>query len=296
MKKALSLLLLLFAFNFSVSAQIREFPDSLNWKKVNRLIVTESAFYVGGISFLNYIWYNDKQRVPFNFYNDNKGWLQLDKLGHAITAYKESYVGYYGLRNAGVKKKKALIYGGPLGLILQTPIEIFDGMYEGWGFSWGDMIANASGSALLIGQELILNDQPLKLKMSYQRSKMADIRPGYLGKNQLQSFFYDYNGHTYWFSLNLNKLVKNKCIPNWLNIAAGYSGENMFSEFHNNGAYSSYKRYRQYYFSLDVDWTKIKTRYKIMRIVLDAMMVIKMPFPTIAFDANKGLRSHLIYF
>lgn len=296
MKKSLSLLLLLFVFNFSVSAQIREFPDSLNWKKINRLIVTESAFYVGGISFLNYIWYNDKQRVPFNFYNDNKGWLQLDKLGHAITAYKESYVGYYGLRNAGVKKKKALLYGGPLGLILQTPIEIFDGMYEGWGFSWGDMIANASGSALLIGQELILNDQPLKLKMSYQRSKMADIRPGYLGKNQLQSFFYDYNGHTYWLSLNLNKLVKHKCIPNWLNLAAGYSGENMFSEFHNNGAYSSYKRYRQYYFSLDVDWTKIKTRYKIMRIVLDAMMVVKMPFPTIAFDANKGLRSHLLYF
>lgn len=296
MKKALSLLLLLFAFNFSVSAQIREFPDSLNWKKINRLIVTESAFYVGGISFLNYIWYNDKQRVPFNFYNDNKGWLQVDKLGHAITAYKESYVGYYGLRNAGVKKKKALLYGGPLGLILQTPIEIFDGMYEGWGFSWGDMIANASGSLLLIGQELVLNDQPLKLKMSYQRSKMADISPGYLGKNQVQSFFYDYNGHTYWLSLNLNKLVKHKYIPNWLNIAAGYSGENMFSEFHNNGAYSIYKRYRQYYFSLDIDWTKIKTRYKIMRIVLDAMMVVKMPFPAISFDAHKGLQSHLIYF
>ena len=57
---------------------------------------------------LQYVWYHDKERVPFHYYNDNKGWLQLDKYGHALTAYKESYSGYYGLRKAGVKKGKAL--------------------------------------------------------------------------------------------------------------------------------------------------------------------------------------------
>jgi len=59
-----------------------------------------------------------------------------------------------------------LIYGGMLGFMLQAPIEILDGMYEGWGFSWGDMAANAAGSGLVIGQELLFNEQVVKYKFS----------------------------------------------------------------------------------------------------------------------------------
>ena len=187
MKKFIVLLFLLFPIG--VKSQIQQFPDSINWKKVNTLIGVESGFYIGGLSYLQYVWYSDKKRVPFHYYNDNKGWLQMDKYGHALTAYKESYSGYYGLRRAGVKKKNALIYGGPLGFFLQAPIEVFDGLYDGWGFSWGDMWANTAGSALLVGQELVYNDQIVKLKMSYQRSKMADLKPWYLGENQFESFF-----------------------------------------------------------------------------------------------------------
>jgi hypothetical protein len=47
----------------------------------------------------------------------------------------KSYIGYHWLRSAGVFRNKALIYGGSLGFVLQAPIEIFDGLYEGWGFS-----------------------------------------------------------------------------------------------------------------------------------------------------------------
>ena len=32
-------------------------------------------------------------------------------------------------------EKKALYLGGFQGLILETPIEIFDAYYDGWGFS-----------------------------------------------------------------------------------------------------------------------------------------------------------------
>ena len=296
MKKLKLNFLLVFLFPIGVKCQIQQFPDSINWKKVNALIAVESAFYVGGLSYLQYIWYADKERVPFHYYNDNKGWLQMDKYGHALTAYKESFTGYYGLRRAGVKKKKALIYGGPLGFFLQAPIEVFDGLYEGWGFSWGDMWANTAGSALLVGQELVYNDQIVKLKMSYQRSKMADLKPWYLGENQLQSFFYDYNGHTYWLSANLNRIVQNKKIPDWVNVAIGCSGENMFSDFENIGSFASYQRYRQYYFSLDVDWTKIRTKYKLVRMALDAMMVVKIPFPALEYSRANGIKIKPLYF
>ena len=294
MKKPI--ILFVFLLPFVLQSQIRQFPDSINWKKVNTLIAVESAFYVGGLSYLQYIWYSDKERVPFHYYNDNKGWLQMDKYGHALTAYKESYSGYYGLRRAGVKKKNALIYGGPLGFFLQAPIEVFDGLYDGWGFSWGDIWANTAGSALLAGQELVYNDQIVKLKMSYQRSKMAEIKPWYLGENQFESFFYDYNGHTYWLSANLNKIVRHKKIPNWINLALGCSGENMFSEFENSGSFTSYERYRQYYFSFDIDWSKIPTKYKLIRMALDAMMVVKVPFPSLEYSGPNGFKLIPFYF
>lgn len=294
--KRLIFLVVLIAFLGKLNAQIQNFPDSINWKKVNTLIAVESGFYVSGLSYLQYVWYHDKERIPFHYYNDNKGWLQLDKFGHALTAYKESFTGYYGLRKAGVSKTKSLIYGGPLGFFLQAPIEIYDGLYEGWGFSWGDILANASGSALLVAQELMYGDQIVKLKMSYQRSKMAEKKPWYLGENQLQSFFYDYNGHTYWLSANLNKVIRSNKIPDWVNFSLGYSGENMYSEFHNKGDFASYQRYKQYYCSLDIDWTKIPTKYKAIRMILDAMMVIKLPFPAIAFSQPNGFNMKGLYF
>jgi len=41
-------------------------------------------------------------------------------------------------------------------MVLQTPIEVWDGLYEGWGFSWSGMGANALGSAFVISQKLLL--------------------------------------------------------------------------------------------------------------------------------------------
>ena len=95
------------------------YPDSINRKKLNTTIGVEVGSYLTGLVFLNNIWYKDHERVPFHFYNDSKGYLQMDKFGHAFGAYRESYSAYYALRKSGVSKKKALIYGGPIGLIFQ---------------------------------------------------------------------------------------------------------------------------------------------------------------------------------
>ena len=209
---------------------INSYPDSIDKKRLNTAIGIEVGSYLAGLSFLNYIWYKDHERVPFHFYDDSKGYLQMDKFGHAFGAYRESYSAYYALRRAGVDKRKALIYGGPIGLIFQTPIEVFDGMYEGWGFSWSDMIANTLGSTLFIIQEAVFDEQVFLMKFSYSPS----IYPNYhthLGESHLERFFLDYNAHTYWFSGNLQQLTGLEKIPPWLNIAFGYSANGMIYEF-----------------------------------------------------------------
>jgi len=276
------------------------YPDTINKKRLYTTIGIGAGVYVSGISFLNYIWYKDSERVPFNFYDDSKGYLQMDKFGHAYAAYWESYTAYYALRRAGVSKKKALIYGGPVGLIFQTPIEIFDGMYEGWGFSWPDMIANAFGPALFVIQEAAFDQQVFLMKFSYSPSIYPDYH-SHLGESQIERFFMDYNAHTYWLSGNIQKLTGVKKIPSWINLAFGYSANGMIYEFENPTFYRGepfpeLERYRQFIFSLDVDFTRIHTDKKWVRTLFRAMNLIKVPFPAIELNRVDGLKFRSLYF
>ncbi|MCU0338371.1 MAG: YfiM family protein [Spirosomaceae bacterium] len=262
---------------------------------------TEATLYTGLMTYLNFIWYKDVPRVPFEFYNDNRGYLQIDKFGHAYGAYLESYAGYRAMRWAGVPKKKALLYGGTLGFLLQSPIEIIDGFYEGWGFSWGDMAANAFGSALVIGQELAFDGQPVKYKFSFRPSPYAKQANGYLGTTLAGQIFQDYNAHTYWLSIGLNKLIRHEKIPPWLNLAVGYSANGMFGEFENiqrwgQVAIPPTARYRQFLFSLDIDWTKINTRNRFLKQVFQGMFMVKLPFPALEINSLGKIKGYGLYY
>lgn len=275
--------------------------NQINKKKLYTNIAIGCSYYAGGLYYLQYVWYKDKERVPFHFYNDNKGYLQVDKFGHIYGAYTQSYVGYKGLRNAGVNKKQALIFGGTWGLFLLAPIEVFDGYYEGWGFSWGDMVANAIGSGLLISQELLFNEQLFKYKFSYWESPYAEMANGYLGKTTMGKLFNDYNGHTYWLSMPIGKLISAKSVPEWLNFAVGYSANGMFGEFKNITYYRGViipetERYRQYLFSLDIDWTKIKTNSPFLKAVFNSMVFIKLPFPAIEINSTGKVTGYWLYY
>jgi hypothetical protein len=249
---------------------------------------------------LNYSLYHDEESKPFHFHNDFSGYLQIDKLQHTFGSYIESYIGYQYLKNAGVKKNSALLYGGSLGFILQSPKEIIDGFYKS-GFSWGDIVANASGSALLISQQILFDEQILKYKFSFSRSEYAHQANGYLGKTVLQNYFDDYNGHTYWLSINVSKIFPKMKLPDWISIAAGYSANGMFGIFENINSYRGViipetQRYRQYLLSLDVDWTKINTRSKFLRTLFQGLNFIKIPFPAIEINSMGRLKGYWIYF
>lgn len=279
---------------------VQSYPDTLNKKRLQTVIATQTGAYLSGLSFLSYIWYKDHERVPFHLYNDSKGYLQMDKAGHAFGAYRESFAAYYALRWAGVEKKRALLYGGPIGFLFQIPIEIFDGLYEGWGFSWSDIAANTFGSALFMAQEAIFEEQIILIKFSYTPSGYPKYH-SILGETQLESFVLDYNAHTYWLSGNIYKITGIKKIPKWINIAFGYSANGMIKEFENplyyNGqAFPHLERYRQFLFSLDIDFSKIPTEKKWLRSVFRTLNLIKIPFPTIEVNRIDKVKFRPIYF
>ncbi len=281
------------------SLEVKSSP--VDKKKLTRAIVTETVLYSGLISGLGLVWYKDSERVPFHLYRDGKGYLQMDKMGHAYGAYVESYLCYEWLRSAGVSKKKSLLFGGTMGIVMQTPIEVFDGIYENWGFSWSDMAANTAGSFLLMGQEVLFDRQYLQYKFSFQRSEFADQSNGQLGDTQLESLFFDYNGHSYWLSTNVSNFIKNDRVPAWLNIAFGYSADGMFGEFENRASWGGVpipetERTRQFLLSPDIDWTKIPTNSKLLKDLFKALNFIKVPAPAIEVNSQGKFRGYWVYF
>jgi hypothetical protein len=275
------------------------FPPSRRHDLRTAALVT-TGYWIGAALVMEKVWYRGQERVPFHFFNDNGGYLQVDKLGHGFGAYAQSYVGYHWLRRAGMSRRNALTFGGALGLLMQTPIELMDGIHEGWGFSWGDMIANAAGSGLVAGQELLFARQLVKYKFSYAPSRYAAMANGYLGTTALERIFDDYNGHTYWLSFPANLVVTGENVPRWLNIAIGYSANGMIGEFDNLAEYDGVaiphvRRYRQLLLSLDVDWTRIATRSPVLKTVFAGLTFVKLPFPALELSSGR-LRGHGLYY
>lgn len=280
--------------------QLAQWPDSISKPRLRTTYAAGASIYTSGVSFLGFWWYRDHDRQPFHFYNDNAGYLQMDKAAHAYFAYYESFYFYRALRWSGVPRKKAILFAVPAGILMQTPIEIFDGLYEGYGFSVGDMYANAAGPVLFGLQEWALKEQVAAMKFSWWPSGYRQYRPGTLGSTDFESFFLDYNAQTYWLSINLQRVTPGKRVPAWLNLAVGYSGNWMLGEFDNprtlrGRVLPDETRYRQWLLSLDVNLWKIKTRHKALRAVFQQLNVLKIPFPTLEYTQKKGLEFHPIY-
>ena len=295
------ILVLIFISVFSTDSKSIDTLKLKKNKKFYTFLAAEGIVLTGGITYLSKQWYSDKKRVPFHFYNDLRGWNQVDKFGHFYASYIESDIGYSLMKKFNFSEKKALYLGGFQGLILETPIEIFDAYYDGWGFSLSDMVANAAGSLFFIFQQKIFKEQIIKPKLSFSRSKYARVANGYLGKNNIVSeFLYDYNGYTFWFSISPRSIFPRSKIPKWFNVSFGYGSDGMIGEFKNLSSYKgmeipNFERFRQFYLSLDIDFSKIKTNSKFMKGVFTTLSYIKIPLPTLEISQKKT-QGHFIYF
>ena len=177
--------------------------DTLNKKRRTAVYITEAALATATLIGLNEAWYAQYERSGFHFLNDNSQWMQMDKFGHAFSSYYIGKMGMDALAWAGETKKNQLIYGATLGFVFFTAVEVLDGFSEEWGFSTGDVMANALGTGLLVGQELLWEEQRMQMKFSFMTSEYADNDPDKLGSTPLQQILKDYNGQTYWLSVNL---------------------------------------------------------------------------------------------
>ncbi len=278
------------------------------------------AVYSVGTYFLYDSWYKEKGLNEFHYFNDLGEWRYMDKTGHIFTTYNQSRIMHNAARWTGLSRNKSITFGITMGMLLQTTIEVFDGFSEKWGFSWSDMGANVMGAGIFYAQQKYWDEQKILLKISsYHRRYSQDIFYSTNGKgttslqdraNNLfgatlqERYLKDYNTQTHWVSFNINSLTGWEKVPSWLNIAFGYSGENLFGgsantwqDSHGNtfSLGADRRRYSQFLIAPDIDLSKIKVNSYFLQTIFNWLNIFKVPTPAIEINTRGEVLFHLIY-
>ncbi|MEE9372704.1 MAG: DUF2279 domain-containing protein [Saprospiraceae bacterium] len=310
-------LMLFSTLSFDVYSQVS--PDSLQNSRLTWTTTVLSIGYGTTTYLLNEAWYNDYPRSSFHFYNDWGEWEHMDKIGHIFSSQFQSIYAYHLYKWAGVADKKSITYGALTALLFQSTIEVLDGFSSQWGFSVPDFGANVLGASLFVVQQATWGSQNILFKVSGgvrsydqmvtsnsgQSILLNDRADDLFGNNAPSRLLKDYNAQTYWVSLNIKEIINAKKWPNWLNMSIGYGAENMFGGFDNswladdkyfNLKERDFPRYHQFYFSPDIDLTRIPTKSKFVKSLLQILNVFKVPFPTLEITSNGGFYFHFIKF
>ena len=296
-------------------------PDSLNKTRFWTAAGTGLVVYTGTVLSLNELWYKEYPRTSFHLFNDIEEWQQMDKAGHMFTAYFESDWAYHVARWTGMNRKSSIWTGALVAVGLQTTVEVLDGFSSKWGFSMYDVAFNIAGASMWAGQQAGWSEQRIRLKVSSTfveypeeviigdpsgtttlRERTNDL----FGENIFETFLKDYNAQTIWASVNIHSFLKNESkFPKWLNVAVGYSGENMFGGFKNEweedgNIYKTnndvYPRFRQFVLSPDIDLSKINIKSKPLRMLLGMANIFKFPAPALVFNGKGGVQWDWLYY
>jgi hypothetical protein len=268
-------------------------------------------------------WYKDYPLSGFHLFNDWGEWNNMDKSGHFFSTYQICNYAFKGSQWTGMKRQSAMWTSVGVGMGIMTTVEVMDGFSEKWGFSLGDIAFNTAGAGLFVSQELLWKEQRILLKVSGVRPHYSqeslfstdgtavttlDERAGGLyGTNFFHVILKDYNALTAWSSVNIHAFMKNKAskFPAWLNVAVGYGAGNLYGGFENKWTTAEgttfeldrdrYPRYRQFYLSPDIDWSRIPVKRKWIKFALGLFNWLKFPAPAMEVNTLGKVKFHCLH-
>jgi hypothetical protein len=282
---------------------------TLNRGRVAGVIGASTGLFSVAMVGLDRLWYSQYERGKFRFFDDAKEWNQVDKCGHVFSPYFISVYTFHALRWSGMKKIPAALTSGAMAFSFISFIEVLDGFSVKWGASGSDVAANLAGAALATVQFAVWNEQRIQLKYSlhlqeYPRGELQQRANELFGTSLGEKIIKDYNNINTWLCVNTAAFFKTQQHAKWLNIAIGYGAGNMYGGFENkwkdkDGNWidrSDIKRYRKFFISIDADLTKVNTHNRFAKVVLQALNIIKLPFPAVEFNTLGQVVFHPIHF
>jgi hypothetical protein len=182
--------------------------------------------FVGGNAYLYHYfknaWWSGTRAKHFFFRGDwDQEFRDQDKFGHLLGGFQLARIGHAALREACVGEKKAIWWSAAYAAAFQLQIEIFDGQFVKYGFSYADMIANTTGQAFAVLQEFHPRLRVIKPTFSYHETRAMKS-----GLNPELRPSLDYSGQTYWFSTDVHEVLPDAAKPFWpsfIRFSAGHS-------------------------------------------------------------------------
>ena len=295
--------------------------DTLQKPRLTTLVASSAITYIGTTLAFNELWYKDYPRVKFHLKDDWILWEQVDKYGHAFSAYQSAKMGYNVFEWTGISDKKAVFIGTGISIALMNTLEFMDGFSKGWGFSLYDAGFNTLGTSLFTSQQLVWKEQRISLKWSSTRPKYTTdpiatndasffgsqqyAAEGHYGKHFWEYAFKDYNAMTIWASISPASFFMDREKKNILRsmcLSIGFGGENIYGAAYNNyhdkeGRITSIglPRHKQFYLSIDLNTEMIPTNSRLLRTVFKAINFIKIPSPAMEINTLGQFKFHPIH-
>lgn len=284
----LVMLLLLLALTSSAQDSVK-----FSKKRANLLLIASSAAYTGSMVALNQTWYSQYDRQSFQFFNDSREWKQVDKVGHGFSAFQLAAGSSRLMHWAGINEKKTDRIACLTSFGIMASIEVMDGFSKGYGASTADLAANVMGLGLYWSQKAAWQEIRIHPKFSFWQTPYAGQRPSVLGSTLAEQILKDYNGQTYWLSVDMNKFIDRW--PEWLNVAVGYGGSGMIYAQETQNKLAGFEPQRQFYLALDPNLKAIKSKSKVVNTIIYIFDMVKLPGPTVRFSGN-NITGHFFNF
>jgi hypothetical protein len=253
----------------------------LTSSQLNAVRTGVGSAFVGGNAYLYHYfkkaWWSGERAPHFFFQSDwDQEFRDQDKFGHLLGGYQLARFGYEGLRLACVSPKKAIIWSAAYAAVFQLQIEIFDGQFKKYGFSYADMIANTTGQALAVMQEIHPGLRVVKPTFSYHKTlalknsaNTSELRPSL-----------DYSGQTYWFSTDVNQLLPDGAKPYWPSFIR-FSVGHAITDWVNAETGATQRAKRKIVLSLDFDPEKLPGQAPWWRSVKHTLSYYRFPAPAL---------------
>jgi hypothetical protein len=264
----------------------------LNPTQLNAVRAAVGAAFVGGNAYLYHYfkkaWWSGERAPHFFFHADwDQQFRDQDKFGHMLGGYHLARFGHAGLRSACVGEKKAIIWSAAYAAAFQIQIEIFDGQFKKYGFSYADVIANTTGQTFAVLQELHPSLRAIKPTFSYHKTRaLMNTESGKIPGELRPSL--DYSGQTYWFSTDVNRLLPDAAKPYWpsfIRFSVGHS----VTDWINPETAEAQRGKRKIILSLDFDPEKLPGNAPWWRSVKHTLSYYRFPAPALELTPKMHL-------
>lgn len=251
-----------------------------------------TATFVGGnaalYSYFKRAWWSGEKSDGFFFNADwDENFRDQDKFGHLHGGYHLARFGDALLRSACMSQGRATLWSAAYAAAFQLQIEIWDGKYEKYGFSYPDLIANTTGTAIAVLHAAYPKTRAVKPTISYSPTaalRNADNIPGELRPTL------DYAGQTYWISTDVDALLPaeaKRYWPGFLRLSAGHT----ITDWIDPVTGANLRAKRRILLTLDIDAEKLPGEGRVWKTVKRQLGYIHLPSPALQLTPQfEGIR------